>query len=157
MNPLLMLLALLLVVPALFSNHQPLQAQASTTGAGASPQSIVEANLLDPLQQKELKRPKFSRAAPPPSARRIRILDEKPRADARGRAFVSFAIDETHSFRSVDSKEIAEDEWHRDRIVGCVYPESGEVIVKMGEANYPASVLWGAAVGSTSSGSCLGG
>jgi hypothetical protein len=157
MNPLLMLLALLFVVPALFSTDRPLQARSNTAlGTGASPQAIVEANLLDPLQRKDVKRPKFSRAAPPPSARRIRILDDKPKTDAMGRTFVSFAIDETHSFREVDSKEVAENQWHRDTIVGCVYPQSGEVIVKMGEANYPASVLWGSAAGKAPVESCLG-
>ncbi|HEX5033474.1 MAG TPA: hypothetical protein VFW62_03255, partial [bacterium] len=111
----------------------------------ASAQAIIEAKLLAPLQEKDVKRPKFSRAAPPPSARRVRILDGS-RVDAKGQAFVAFAIDETHSFRELGDKDISEDAWHREAIIGCVYPKSGEVIVKLGEANYPAGVLWGESV-----------
>ncbi|HKY61923.1 MAG TPA: hypothetical protein VJR29_00755 [bacterium] len=155
MNPFLILLALLLAAPALFNPHRPLQARTSAPiGDSASPQALVEAKLLTPLQEKEAKRPTFSRAAPPPSARRVRILDQAPQADTKGRTFISFAIDESHSFRGLEAKELPEDAWHREVIVGCVYPKNGEVIVKLGEAHYPAAVLWGESVGAAPAGVC---
>lgn len=154
MNPFLMLLALLVVVPALFSPDRTVQARVP---AGASPQTIVEAKLLQPLQAKDEKRPKFSRAAPPPSARRIRMLDGAPQTDAKGQAFYAFAVDQTYFFAGSDAKEVAEENWQRDSILGCVYPKSGEVIVKMGETNYPASVLWGSSAGAASAETCRGG
>jgi len=144
MSPLLILLALLVAAPTLFNVDRPLQArELASVGAASSPQALVEAKLLEPLLQKEAKRSTFSRAVRPPSARRIRILEGTRQTDAKGNAFLSFSIDETRSFSGNAGKEISEDAWHKDAIQGCLYPDSGEVIVKMGEAYYPASVLWG--------------
>jgi hypothetical protein len=139
-----MLLALLVAAPALFNADRPLQAREIVPVSGTtSPQALVEAKLVEPLKQKEAKRPTFSRAVRPPSARRVRILDGARQTDAQGHAFLSFAIDETRFFMGDEGREVPEDAWFKEAIQGCVYPDSGEVIVKMGEAYYPASVLWG--------------
>jgi hypothetical protein len=103
-------------------------------------ESVVQANLLEPLQKKEEDRSRFSRAVSPPRARRIRILDEDPRMDGDNRAFLSFAVDESRALGAVEDRE---DGWFRDAIVGCVYPGTGEVLVKRGEVYYASSILWG--------------
>lgn len=142
MNPFFLLLALLILAPGLFNTDRPLQAQENPTSP-SSPQAIVEANLITPLEKKEAKRPRFSRAATPPSARRVRILDTTQHTDAKGHAFLSFAVDETRSFLSHEKREIPETAWRQAAIVGCVYPDSKKVIVKLGKTYYPAAVLWG--------------
>lgn len=157
MNPFLILLALLAVAPTLFNAHRPLQARENpAAGNPASAQAIVEAKLVAPLQQKEAKRPIFSRAPKPPSARRVRILDETRNTDAKGHAFLSFAVDETRSFTREAGRGVPEDAWHQGAIVGCVYPDSGKVIVKLGETYYPASVLWGSQAEAAPAEACRG-
>ena len=78
----------------------------------------------------------------PPSARRIRILDNSAQVDAKGHPFILFAIDESRGFAA--EKDVADANWFKDTITGCVYPETGEVLVKRGEVYYPAAMLWGA-------------
>jgi hypothetical protein len=105
-----------------------------------SAQSVLQAKLLEPLQKKEEDRSRFSRAVSPPQARRIRILDDTPHTDREGRPFLPFAIDETRSF---GVKEGPEADWFKNAITGCVYPETGEVMVRLGEVYYASSVLLG--------------
>ncbi len=158
MNPFFILLALLAAAPALFNVDRPLQARENPiAGKPDSAQALVEAELVAPLQKKEAKRPVFSRAPKPPSARRVRILDQAPHTDARGGAFLSFAIDETRSFLREEGREVPEDAWHQAAIVGCMYPESGKVLVKLGETYYPASVLWGNQAEKAPAEACRGG
>ena len=90
----------------------------------------VEEALVKPLAQAQGKR--FSRARPPPRERRVRITQSTPLRDARGRAFVPFAVDVRFG-----------SDWQRDDIVGCVYRESGDVFVKRGDAHRPAAFLLG--------------
>jgi hypothetical protein len=108
-----------------------------------SAQSVLQAKLLKPLQKKEEHRSRFSRAVSPPQTRRIRILDDTPHTDREGRPFLAFAVDETRSFGVEEEKDGAEANWFKNAITGCVYPESGEVFVKLGEIYYPSSVLLG--------------
>lgn len=152
-----MLLALLVAIPSPSNaKRQPNNgASSAAVGDSSSPQAIVEAKLLVPLQNKDAKRPKFSRAAPPPAARRVRILDGGPQADAKGQSFVAFVIDEAHSFSSA-GQEIPEESWRKEAFVGCVYPQKGEVFVKMGETSYPASVLWGSSESAAPAEVCKG-
>ncbi len=100
----------------------------------ASAKAVLQANLLEPLQNKEDKRSRFSRAALPPQARRIRILDNTRRTDAKGQSFISFAIDES---RGSDSH------WLQDAITGCVYPKTGKILVRRGTVYYSSSILLG--------------
>lgn len=90
----------------------------------------VDEALVKPLAQSQGKR--FSRARPPPRERRVRVTQSTPTRDARGRAFVSFAVDVRFG-----------SEWQRDDIVGCVYRDSGDVFVKRGDAHRPAAFLFG--------------
>jgi len=108
-----------------------------------SAQAAIRNKLLEPLQKKEEKRSRFSRAALPPSARRLRLLNVTSQTDLRGRAFFAFAVDEQRNFAMIADPGQDESQWNNDSIVGCVYPESGEVMVKRGEAYFPASVLLG--------------
>ncbi|MFO1520077.1 MAG: hypothetical protein U1F57_10505 [bacterium] len=117
-------------------SHSPM-ARASD----ASAKSVIQAKLLEPLQKKEADRSRFSRAVLPPRTRRIRILESDPQADAKGRSFVPFAIDENRGYGG--SQEVAENSWLKDTITGCVYPETGEVWVKRGEVYYASSMLLG--------------
>lgn len=158
MNPFFILLALLAAAPALFNVDRPLQARENpAAGKPDSAQALVEAELVAPLQKKEAKRPLLSRAPKPPSARRVRILDKARHTDAKGQAFLSFAVDETRSFLKEEGREVPEDAWHQAAIVGCVYPDSGKVIVKLGETYYPASVLWGSQTEKAPTEACRGG
>ncbi|MGC4092701.1 MAG: DUF2306 domain-containing protein [Polyangiaceae bacterium] len=89
----------------------------------------VENGLLKPLAQRETRR--FSRERPLPRQRRVRALSSSPSRDARGREFIGFAVD----VRFAD--------WMKDDIVGCAYPASGELYVKLGDSYYAAAMLLG--------------
>ncbi|HEX5036074.1 MAG TPA: DUF2306 domain-containing protein [bacterium] len=130
--------AALIVLKAL---HPP-SAQAAGTPATAA-QSVVQTKLLEPLQKKEANRSRFSRAAQPPQARRLRILDDAPQIDGAGRSFLAFAVDESRSFGVGEDQDVAEADWFKNAITGCVYPETGNVLVKLGEVYYASSVLLG--------------
>ena len=132
--------ALSLAVASIFANPA---LPAKTLDDSLNPaKPLIQAKLVQPLEEKEAKRSRFSRAALPPQARRIRITDEAPQKDAQGRAFVSFAIDQTHALGNID--EIQEENWTKDAITGCAYLKSGEVLVRRGEVYYASSVLLGA-------------
>jgi hypothetical protein len=90
----------------------------------------VEEAIVKPLEQAQGKR--FSRARPPPRERRVRVTQSTAMRDARGRAFVPFAVDVRFG-----------SEWQRDDVVGCVYRENGDVFVKRGDAHRPAAFLLG--------------
>jgi hypothetical protein len=129
----------------------PLSAETSDRLA-ASARSVIQAKLLEPLHKKEEDRSRFSRAVTPPHARRIRILDTAPRADGQGRPFLSFAVDETRSFGEAD-----ETDWFKDAIMGCIYPETGEVMVRRGEVYYAASIMLGRPTPTARNDVCLDG
>lgn len=139
MVPWSILAALFLSIASTFSNSA---LSARTTDGEVDPaQTLIEAKLLEPLEKKEAERSRFSRAALPPQTRRIRILEKVPQSDAKGRAFLPFAIDETHSLGS--GAEVPEGSWSKNTITGCVYLGSEDVMVRRGEVYYASSVLLG--------------
>jgi len=104
--------------------------------------AVVEKQLVKPLADKEAHQSRFSRAYVPPQTRRVRVLDAQRSTDARGAAFVTFAVDERSGAfaRRPDSDDRG---WRKDAIVGCVYPGSDEVFVKRGDKFFGASLLLG--------------
>jgi hypothetical protein len=117
----------------------------SLASAGSNPTpttvSLVNDKLVQPLAAKDNERSKFSRARLPPSERRVRVLDEKPRQDGAGKAFFTFAIDTRHGWN--DSKQHDDASWAKASMTGCVYPDSGEVFIKRGNAFHPAAAALG--------------
>jgi hypothetical protein len=99
---------------------------------------LVQDKLLKPLASKEDERSKFSRARMPPQERRVRVLGAETSTDAKGQAFVAFAVDSRHGYVEVNEKN-----WRADTITGCVYPGSGEIFIAQGEHHRPASMLLG--------------
>ncbi|HSA59594.1 MAG TPA: hypothetical protein VLJ37_07915 [bacterium] len=120
----------------------PLSAEASNPLA-SSAESVIRAKLVEPLQKKEEGRSRFSRAVSAPHARRIRILDDTPHTDRVGRRFLPFAIDERRAFGAEGGEDGTGSDWLKDALTGCVYPESGEVMVRRGDVYYASSVLLG--------------
>jgi hypothetical protein len=110
---------------------------APSRGATAA---LVEQKILAPLRKIEAKRSRFSRAAPVPVERRVRMLDPVALTDARGRAFVRFAIDLRRSFDEAAP-------WQSDAVLGCAYPGEGEVFVQRDGAFFPASIVLGKEAG----------
>jgi hypothetical protein len=104
-------------------------------------EALVSRDLIQPLAAKEGSRSRFSRARLAPQARRVRILDEQPRKDARGRAFMRFAVDARHGIRAVAGDD--ESAWRRDTITGCAYLDRGQVFVSSGDQFRPAAFLLG--------------
>jgi hypothetical protein len=143
MNKSSILLALFFVVAQTFAETSPPLSAKTSDSLATSAKAVLEAKLLEPLQKKEASRSHFSRAALPPQTRRIRILNNAPQTDAKGHSFVPFAIDQSHAYGG--DKEIPEANWFKDVITGCVYPDTGDVMVRRGEAYYPSSILLGSA------------
>lgn len=92
----------------------------------------LEQNLLKPLASRENERSKFSRAAPVPLERRVRVLESALKEDARGLQFATFALD----------SRWPGGEWSQ-ATVGCIYPKDGAIYVQRGEAYRAAAVLLG--------------
>lgn len=94
--------------------------------------ALVNKQVVQPLKKADAKRSRFSRAAPPPKARRVRVLDTVAHADVHGKQFVRFAVDVRHRW--------AEDgEWALEAFLGCVYVDQKEVFLQQGEDYLPAS------------------
>jgi hypothetical protein len=109
----------------------------ANTGLAGEIEVAVKKQLLTPLKRSEEKRSKFSRARMPPAERRVRVLDEAPVKDREGASFVGFAVDERYALGG------SEDDWNKDDIVGCLYPTSGEIFVKVGDTWRPAAHIVG--------------
>jgi len=92
----------------------------------------IQANLLQPLAKKEESRSRFSRAAPPPTGRRVRVLASTLSRDAKGRGFLPYAIDARYG----------DDEWS-ETYVGCIYDKTGLLFVAVGDEHRPAEFLLG--------------
>jgi hypothetical protein len=103
--------------------------------------SVVQKKLLAPLAIHDAAESRFMRALLPPLARRVRILDSQPRKDARGGAFVSFAVDARHGY--LKTLENDAKRWYRDAITGCVYLGDGTIFVKRGDGFRPGEFLLG--------------
>jgi hypothetical protein len=114
------------------------EASAEQSAEAKTALALVSHDLVEPLAAKEVSRSKFSRARMPAQARRVRILDDQAQTDARGVAFVRFAIDARHGYLPED-----EDNWRKDAITGCVYLERSQIFVKQGDQFRPAAFLLG--------------
>lgn len=125
-------LVLTLFASAAFAQTRP--ALSSETKKAVS--AMVQDQLLKPLARAQSKRSRFSRMAPMPVVRRVRVTDDVTYTDARGRPFVRFAVD-THSARNEDGA------WSNDAMSGCAYPNSGKVFVQSGDDFIPAANLLG--------------
>ena len=122
------------------------------TAEAKSAVALVSHDLVQPLAAKEDKQGRFTRGRLPPQERRVRILDEKPRADADGVAFLRFSIDSR--FGRVAQASEDESAWHRDMITGCVYLERNQVFVKKGDSYRPAAFLLGKKVKAAAESTC---
>lgn len=98
--------------------------------------AAIEKALLQPMKNFESKRSKYSRAGPPPSDRRVRVLDDEMQKDQKGETFVAFTVDARYG-----RGEHAE--WNPDEITGCAYPSSGKVYVQLGDTWRTASFYAG--------------
>lgn len=107
---------------------------ATSATSATSAKAAVEKALTQPLAEREAERSRFSRAAIPARQRTVRIVDPSAHLDLRGAEFIAFTIDEQRGRQHVLSK---------DALTGCVYPKSGAVFVKRGDAHYPAGLLLG--------------
>ncbi|MEM9695619.1 MAG: hypothetical protein AAGA56_23955 [Myxococcota bacterium] len=118
MKRLILLLAFCLVAsPALADSKTSWAEQRVTNG------------LVRPLQAKERSGSRFSRRAPTPRERRVRILDTQ--ADKQGREFASYVIESRFGKR-----------W-RQSYTGCVYREAGSIFVAIGKQYRPAAFVLG--------------
>jgi hypothetical protein len=113
---------------------EPPASTATPTQKAAS--TLVEKQLLRPLKKAEARRSRFSRAAPVPVVRRVRVLDTVAQADARGKTFVRFAID-------VHRRGAEDGAWSHDAVVGCAYLDERKVFVQSDDAYLPARSLLG--------------
>jgi hypothetical protein len=112
--------------------------------------SLVSDKLIRPLAAKEREQSKFSRAALPPSERRVRMLDDKEQTDSAGNSFFAFAIDARHGWSDDDG----EANWTKSAITGCVYLSKGEVFIKRGKAFHPAIAALGKKTKAAPEGTC---
>lgn len=117
-----------------------------------SADALVRSELTEPLAEKEANRGRFSRARLPAQARRVRILDEQPRKDTAGDAFVRFAVDARHGYRA--DGEDGEDGWRLSTITGCVYLDRKQVFVQKGDEFRPAAILLGKNVKAAADSTC---
>lgn len=108
---------------------------APSTPAQGAVAELVDKQLVAPLKKAESRRAKFSRAAPAPVQRRVRV-EAETLTDARGKQFVRFAIDERRGWE-------VEGTWHEDRVVGCAYLQEREVLVRHKQGYFPARLLLG--------------
>jgi len=108
---------------------------ASALRASETPESLVQEKLLAPLADREEARSSYSRARAPAAERRVRMLDAGPIADAKGGAFVGFAVDARYGRGA--------GRWQKDVITGCVYAGTGEVYVRYGHYFRAPGVLLG--------------
>jgi hypothetical protein len=109
----------------------------------AAAESIVQSKLLKPLTERDQLRAEFSRARPSPVVRRVRVQEAGPFKDKEGARFMTFAIDSAHGYRAKSKTGVPEGEWGRDSHTGCVYPDSGDIYIKVGDSYRGASLLLG--------------
>jgi len=134
------MLAILAFVPIALARPAAAEGVAPAPGATTA-EALVRSQLVEPLAVKERDQSRFSRARLPARERRVRILDDQARTDARGARFFSFAIDERHGFGPVTGDDAAQ--WRLATVTGCAYVERGEVFVKSGDQHRPAAFLLG--------------
>lgn len=97
--------------------------------------TLVQAQLVKPLQRVQAKRSRFSRVGPVSIERRVRVTEAVAHTDARGKTFVRFAI---------DTRMSEDDAWDSDAMLGCAYPNEKKVFVQRGDDFLlPSSVFGG--------------
>lgn len=128
------LLFLLLTLCASAAFAEP---PAPTPAAASAAEALATEQVIKPLSKAQAKRSRFSRAAPVPVERRVRVLDTAAEKDVHGREFLRFAIDVRRAFDE-------HDEWQKDSILGCAYPKERKVFVQRGDGYYPAKSVLGA-------------
>ncbi len=117
----------------------------------AQAEALVQRVLVKPLAAKEAKRGRFSRAMQPPTARRVRVTDTVAQADAKGQAFLRFAVDARYGFE-LDGEHAP---WKEAVLTGCAYPTTGAVFVASGDRHRPAELLLGKSVGPAEAHVCV--
>ena len=148
----LSILALVLFSRMTFAEPAASGAPEAKTAEAKSAVALVSHDLIQPLLAKEDKQGRFSRGRLPPQERRVRILDDKPRKDAEGVAFLRFSIDARFGY--VGQGDEDESRWQRDTITGCVYLERNQVFVKKGDSYRPAAFLLGKKVKAAAESTC---
>lgn len=125
--------------------------------ASADEQSIaswaknrLQLGLVRMLANLDRQASRFSRGRPPPSERRVRILQTSTTRDQLGRQFIRFAIDVRYGDSEWKSA------WKADDVVGCIYMPTGDMYVKRGDKYHPAALLQGKRVTEVS-GACTEG
>lgn len=100
-----------------------LPAVASAEGPTAKERAHERVNqgLVQPLKKQEEDRSAFSRVIQSPKERRVRILQTRMSHDHKGRTFLAYAIDVRYG-----------DEW-KENIQGCVYTQTGNIYVDVGD------------------------
>ena len=95
----------------------------------------VTTDLVTPLTAHDNAVSRFSRVAQPPRERRARLPQSTPSLDANGLAFLPFVLD----------GRVVGGTWRKSEVIGCVYPEKGDMFVQTGAAYRPATFLLGKA------------
>lgn len=132
-------LLLVLVVPSLVFAAEPVKSDAVV-----SAEKRIETSLLKPLAERDEQRAMFSRARVAPKERRVRVTQVAASTDANEKPFFAFAIDSR--FRGA---------WREADQVGCVYPETSEIFVKMGDTFRSADALLGKKTQPAAAGVCV--
>ncbi len=89
------------------------------------------------MKERDAKRSQFSRRAPIPAQQRVRVLEAAAVKDATGKSFRTFAVDSRWAFAEEGEG------WMENSIVGCLYPDTGAMFVKVGDDYRPAKLLLG--------------
>lgn len=118
---------LVLIVPSLVFAAEPVKSDEVV-----SAEKRLENALIKPLAARDEERAMFSRARVAPMERRVRVTQQNASTDANEKTFFAFAIDSR--FRGA---------WREADQVGCIYPESGAVFVKMGATYRSGDALLG--------------
>lgn len=130
---------LVLIVPSLVFAAEPVKSDEVV-----SAEKRLETSLLKPLAARDEERAMFSRARVAPRERRVRVTQQNASTDANEKTFFAFAIDSR--FRGA---------WREADQVGCIYPASGAVFVKMGETFRSADTLLGKKTQPAPAGVCV--
>jgi hypothetical protein len=103
----------------------------------------VAHRLINPLVKQEKSRSRFSREGPPPSERRVNVVEAEFRKDQSGREFIPYEVDARYG-----------EDWHPS-LKGCVYRGTGNVFVEIGDEYRPAAFILGKDVAAVP-GACQG-
>lgn len=139
-----LLLLSILLVPASSVAGPPAPepaAPAPAAGTTSAAEQTVQRVLITPLAAKEKSRSRFSRAAPPPTARRVLLLDTVAHKDAQGGEYLTFALEARHGLE-LDDESGERRKWSTE-ITGCVYPATNVVFLRHGTGYRSSDYLLG--------------